>query len=347
MQVPWGWIKQRPQFLAEELTAYYDVTVVNVIKIGEKAGKSDRDIHFMNIYRLPLERIRFILFLSRIFISFQLFFRKKHYDIVWLASPSNMKMAENYLDGAMLVYDCMDDLLAFPDKKETYNLAFKNEKELYQRADYVLASAEYLKNKLMDRYGQRNVCVVNNAVADNIINRNDIFNHNIKQLFSEGAYHITYIGTISEWFDFDLIIEVLNVYQNVVFHLFGPAVVSVPIHERLVHHGPIPHSNVASAMQCSDALIMPFKVTELIKSVNPVKLYEYIAAGKPCMAPEYGESLPFKEYVNLYKNHQHFMSILDDVMKGGRLKSEDERRDFLSNNSWKERAHMIYQYIEG
>ena len=88
---------------------------------------------------------------------------------------------------------------------------------------------------------------------------------------------------------------------------------------------------------------MPFKVNELIRSVNPVKLYEYIYMGKHIVAPEYGETLKFAQYVHLYKSKKDFFTIIDNIftikeLDPNRVKS---MRLFAENNTWSNRYKII------
>ena len=103
-----------------------------------------------------------------------------------------------------------------------------------------------------------------------------------------------------------------------------------------------PHELVFSVMEQSDALIMPFVLNELILSVNPVKLYEYIYSGKPCLAPRYGESECFGDFVYLYESINHCQDIIKSLIGGkGAKHTEEECRAFALSNTWKERVEKI------
>ena len=88
-------------------------------------------------------------------------------------------------------------------------------------------------------------------------------------------------------------------------------------------------------MRYAKALIMPFKVNELIKSVNPVKIYEYIWMGLPVIAPYYGETEKFSDYIYLYNNP-------DDFIK---KKTKEENRLFAESKQWKNRCQEILKIL--
>ena len=103
---------------------------------------------------------------------------------------------------------------------------------------------------------------------------------------------------------------------------------------------------MSSILSSSDILIMPFVVNELIESVNPVKLYEYIYSGKPCLAPKYGESMQFKEYVNLYESHEECLSQIENIIKGDlKQKPQEACREFVKHNTWSDRAKSIKECL--
>lgn len=350
LQIPWSWIKQRPQFLAEALSKYYDVTVVNIDTFGGtlKTDFSNTSVHFHKVYRLPLERFAFIRCVSHFFVRIQLHFIRNKYNYIWLTSPMQVKMVGRFQNKSTIIYDCMDDHLSFSKDQKINELKFLNEKTIYNLSDLVICSSGYLKNKLLKRYGDRNVVVVNNAVADYMVQQSDAnISESVNSSMQPSLFNISYFGTISEWFDFDLILYLLDSCEQICIHLFGPSVVTIPCHNRIIYHGVLEHEKLYGTMVASDALIMPFVVTELIKSVNPVKLYEYILSGKPCIAPMYGESLPFSEYVHLYKDKEECLTVIRSIINKQNIeKNKDDINSFIGNNTWCSRAEQISNYID-
>ena len=66
------------------------------------------------------------------------------------------------------------------------------------------------------------------------------------------------------------------------------------------------------------------------------------------MAPLYGESLPFKDFVCLYKSHDECISVIESILNEGiKQKSITECRDYVKNNTWKNRVDIINNAING
>ena len=195
INVPWGWIKQRPQFLAEELANFYDITVVNIDLFWKRQKSTVKGLKILNIYRLPFEKIKFISWISKKIVSFQLnYYSRREYNIVWLTSPSLMPVAAKFFTRRFVVYDCMDDMLEFPNNIKQQHAIMEREKQLYSLADIVFTSAEYLKSKLYKRYGDKKIVVVNNAVTSNILKPSSSINYQLSSLFDKNFFNISYIS---------------------------------------------------------------------------------------------------------------------------------------------------------
>jgi len=347
MHVPWGWIKQRPHFVAEELSKYYDVTVLTemIYKDSENHVCNNTNLNIKSLFRLPFKRYIIIKYINELLFKIQLFFlKKKDYKFIWIMSPSQYDFTSNVKD-KIVIYDCMDDMLEFAND-EHKNGIMKQEQVIFNNANIFFCSSKYLKETLIKRYGKKDITVVNNAIrkiggeplpeldSTNILN-------NIKN-----KYILTYIGTISEWIDFELLKKITDTIPNIVVCLFGPKGVDFQESDNIIYGGVVEHSQVFPIMNKSDFLIMPFICSKLILSVNPVKLYEYIYSAKPSLAPRYGETEQFEEYVHLYDSHNGCIRIIKSIMnKEIKNKSLEECIKYANTNTWEDRVQAMQRVI--
>lgn len=353
MNIEWGWIKQRPHFIAEELSEIFNVTIVCAKHFDWRNHVNNpvkHNVRIKNLFRIPMERLPIgITKINKILFKKQLVSLIPEYDIIWFCSPQYMDSLPLYeLTNKMIIYDCMDDHLEFPGVKSNKylrNLLFQKEYTLYKRADVIFSSSDYLKNILISRYGEKRITVVNNAIPDFSEKTIESYLPESMNIFKNCINKkIVYIGTIAEWIDFELLRKIINSLNGVEIFLFGPG----PKHyeERIHFMGPVEHKYVTNILSNSDILIMPFVLTELIQSVNPVKLYEYIYSGKPSLAPSYFESEKFKEYVFLYHNQEECVKLIDEIFKGiTSSKSIEDCRRFCLNNTWRKRVNEICKTI--
>ena len=355
MHVPWGWINHRPHFFAEYLHTEYNVGIhyKQAIKVSKKDLKTDNSLKLKvsSFFVFPFNKIPFVRrfsyllnFINSLLLWIQLPSIKKQ-DIVWVTNWMMYKFVRTRLTKrSKLVYDCMDDELEFPDIKNNSLLlkeAIVSEQELTDRADAIICSSVYLKHKLQERMNiKKEIFVINNAVdiphntADNVI---DVLNGvELKNSF-------IYAGTISSWFDFDTVLYFLDVEKRATFILVGPKNIPIPNHPRLHYFGTVTREELFPIMQSALALVMPFKIDELIKSVNPVKLYEYIYCSKPIIVSRYSETELFKDYVYLYENKRDFLQLGQEILQGEKSEknTRENNKKFALANTWECRFKQI------
>lgn len=355
MHIPFEWAKQRPQFLAEYLSNYFEIFLFTFESYRKKnLRKENVPFPHKRIHTFPLaHKSRLIRNLNRSIVEKALRSSLTGKDVVWITHPNTWSSVKNLISAKqILVYDCMDNVIEFPREKNNRALqktimAF--EKELLLRANLVLFSSETLKTTLETRYGlgKNRGHVVHNGINPKLLL--DIKDTRETSINSPGVMKkLVYVGTISEWFDFELVKHSLERFSNIEIHLYGPSEVQVPHYDRLFYHGPIPHQEVFPILHNADALIMPFKITSLIESVNPVKLYEYVAARRPAIAPYYTESSHFQNFVYLYDTRKDWDELMKKISENhlGSKGDPITALDFCRQNTWKEKAHHINTLLQ-
>ena len=355
MHISWGWIKQRPQFIAEELSKSCKVDVFYRMSNHNKRGVNptlhEGNLNVVGFRNWPFERLKLIPLNFSYRINRWIWDSKNidvsSYDYIWVTDPGLWWLFRDKIDYSKttVIYDCMDDYSAFPymDKYPKYKMyKEQKEKELLVDADFVLCSAKSLRDKLFDRYGiNREYHIINNAITQNIATYNDCIDE-----INLPKNSLVYIGTIAEWFDFENTLRALDEFPELHVVLYGPKRMEfIPKHERLYFRGPTEHSNLLAIMNKSKGLFMPFVRNELIESVNPVKLYEYIYSGKPILATKYPESEYFKDYVCLYSDYEDFSKFIRKYIISETSVDVDLMRRFALNNTWEARTQQILRLI--
>lgn len=355
MHIPWAWIKQRPHFIAENLKEYFNITVLypeSFLK-NKQLIKTDKNSYIKSFKTFPLQRFRYNRLFNYINFYFTLFQIRKYIKstkLIWITDPFYYQIIKNIIqDTHIIVFDCMDDFMEFPQIKnnnklaQIYLLAGKN---IMSRANLIITSSHYLKEKLLSRYHlNTEISVINNALSDSFFNK-EISRQKINYPEKSGFVDLLYIGTISDWFNFDLVIKSLKLFKNIRFILIGPAEIKIPQSEFIIHLGSVMHNELYNYMTKADALIMPFIITDLIKSVNPVKLYEYIYSGKPIITCNYSEIDQFDKFVYRYNTEEQFYNLIKKLINKDLLvQSEKDRKDFLLMNTWHERTNGIIKIL--
>lgn len=346
--VDWRWIKQRPQFLAEELNKYFDVHVIypfskNRRGLQKKVNDRIKKTPYFSIPTLN-GRIHIAEKINKFLVRIQIerVINKKKPDILWIALPEQeMSIPKGYK--GKVVYDCMDDYAAFNEGNIRQADVIRMEENLIRRADLVFASSENLKRRLCQRYDLRSekIVLIRNGFHDEWSLAQEM-----KE--SDTGLKIGYFGTISHWFDFDLLMNNLDKRSDVEYHLYGPLAkgVEIPQHSRIIYHGVVEHDEIRNKSSGLDALMMPFQLNELVLSVDPVKLYEYICLNKNILCVLYPEVERFAPFAQFYRNQEEFDEQVSALAKNKGIRyTAEQAEDFLRENSWKKRAEYIYDVV--
>lgn len=347
MNIDWRWIKQRPHFIAEGLSKKYDVIITYPYNYDRKNLQKSA-INAKNIVPLKgkryLNKNKLFRFINRVIVSAKLkkIITKVNPQILYVTAPWQYPSIPLKYKGKV-IYDCMDDQVAFyKNKLKRRSIQFQ-EKKLLKRADIVFSSADNLKSKLKRKYNisSNKIVVVRNGFNGQIFqNKKEIRNRN-------GKYNIYYFGTISEWFNFDYLLKSLDDFQNLEYFLIGPKETEIPTNSRIHYMGTVEHEQLYDVTSSADCFIMPFKLNELIESVDPVKLYEYINFGKDILSVKYPEIERFDKFVHFYTNYGEFKNELCRLMNSNQVKySQKEKEKFLSDNMWNNRVEKISELIE-
>ncbi len=356
MHVSWVGCKHRPQFIAEHLREHAGVDVFH-LKDYQTAHLVDRDralnIKIFELFRLPFSRFRPIALLNSILLKRQIAKLMVNYDTIWVTHPSLFPLIEPSLsEGVQVIYDCMDDSLEFPAAKlnpgERDKIAYY-EKALLERANIVFVSSNQLGALMINRGASKGkVATVNNAIElSNASEYPVVLPKAIESAFDGPGIKVVYVGTIADWFDFKLVLESLDRYPEIVCYLIGLADVTIPQHDRLKYLGMVEHRYVAGIMQRSDLLIMPFVLNDLVLSVNPIKLYEYINSGVPGLAVRYPETEQFDNYIHLYKTKEECFDTIKALVSGTLKESVDLQRKqaFAQANTWGARVQEMMDLL--
>lgn len=335
--VNWFWIFQRPQILALFLEKDFYVAVYSrrVLFKPLLSKNNKRPKNLKNIIQLPKEnhfkvfkKINSRIYGSNVNKAYQ-------YDALWICHPTQYPdIPENYK--GIVIYDCMDNhsSLATEGNKDRVN---ELEEKLIKRADIVFASSNYLqKHVLKDK---ESVLVRNGFNLTNIVSP--------KEAQHKDSYTIGYFGTISAWFDFDLLRYSIASVQGIQYKLIGPNDTFFTGENGISLEGVVQHSELGDAIKNYDALIMPFVVNDIILAVDPVKLYEYISFGKCVISVWYPEIDRFSPYVYFYRSQEEYTELLNELKKNGFKPKYDKKQqaDFLKENSWSARYDTIKRVL--
>lgn len=251
------------------------------------------------------------------------------------------------------VSDSFPDFFTDPAVRKRLETA---EKTVAAQVDVVLATADVLYNKFK-AYNPRTF-LIKNAVDlsryQNIMPPSDPVLR--KKLDTAGqAKIIGYQGGIASWFDFDLMHHVIRKNPEFIFLFAGMVDVRarkefgrISHYRNVLHLGAVDPDVLPWVLAKIDVGIIPFKINDLIRATNPIKLYEYLAAGKPVVATPMLEVMRYeaKGIVATAEDPEAFSRSLREMAALSEdPPSRQERLMIARDNSWDARFQKILEHI--
>lgn len=343
--VDWGHIRQRPHHLAAGLGAHYDVTVIAPLsrKRGSLVANPARGVRVVHVLRLPGSYRRAAIARANAAIArLQCSPRLRGAAVVVVTSPELWPWVAQGAGRRPLVYDCMDDALAFDQDDAVRAQKAAWERALLARADLVACSSD----ELAARMAARGAPEAKLAVIPNGWDPDAFPVQPSSPLPPHGPLVLAYFGTIARWLDVDALRAVVEACSDASIRLIGPIDgAPPPAVPRVALEPPWPHDALAAAVADAHALLLPFRIDDLTRAVDPVKLYEYVALGKPVAAAHWPALDRFAPFVTFYR---------DAADLGARIAARalppppphGERAAFLAGQSWRSRADALAAAID-
>ena len=236
------------------------------------------------------------------------------------------------------IYDCMDNHDGFGNVPEQL---IAIEKNMLAQADLVVVTSSWLEN-FASAFNDK-VAIVRNA------GEYEHFANDPVQIYSDaqGRRVIGYYGAIAEWFDLDLVRAIALQYKNCLVLLVGNDTVGANAAlndlSNVVFTGEVPYARLPFYLYAFDVCLLPFKVIPLTLATNPVKVYEYLAAGKPVVCVDLPEISQFKDLVWRAKSSEDFIRQVALALNndGHTQALQAARRAFAKEQTWDHRTSEL------
>jgi glycosyltransferase involved in cell wall biosynthesis len=129
-----------------------------------------------------------------------------------------------------------------------------------------------------------------------------------------------YVGAMAEWFDFELVALAARQRPGISFIMIGPPELArrrLSDSPNLHIIGARPWTELPAYLQHADVGLIPFDVhnhCELVRGVNPLKLYEYAAAGLPVVSVAWPELQKLNAPIELAQSPEEFVQAIDRMV---------------------------------
>lgn len=154
----------------------------------------------------------------------------------------------------------------------------------------------------------------------------------------------------TKWVDGQLVCETVERFPSAVFSIVGPVDRGTAQKLRRYPHvrlfGSIPFPQLPSIMSTWDAAMIPFRRNEISDSINPLKMYEYLAAGLPVVATATRELQRYSSHIRLAADAEQFVREIGSALNDRSAARRKSRIQFARRNTWTHRVDTLLHAIE-
>lgn len=253
-------------------------------------------------------------------------------DLVLLEAPHPRLAAMAAATRGPMVYDAIDEWSGSLGAG-WYDRA--TETRLLRDADHLVASAALLRDDLAQRSGRR-VELLPNAVDPALFDARGARAAPIVR----GEPTVVYVGALwGEWVDVALIADLARARPRAEIHLIGPpGSRTLPDAPNVHVHGARPRAEIPGFLAAADVTIVPFVSSRLSAAVSPLKVFEYLAMGRPVVST----GLPDLRGVPGVTVSPDAASFLAAVDRASREPfPHDTVRRFLADQTWARRVDRL------
>jgi glycosyltransferase involved in cell wall biosynthesis len=275
---------------------------------------------------------------------------------LWVYTPAYVS-ALKQIAHSRLVVDLVDDLEAYEHVPRHRLAARRRISTLVAQADLTIVTSSVLADKFA---GQSKRCaLVPNGFDGALFNGT---RHPIPDDIAGIRRPVVgFVGVLFGFLDYELLYQAVSRMTDVSFVFVGP-VSGVRGARGVERLRPLPNAHFVGAkdrnavpayVQAFDVCICPFKVDDVSCAVSPLKLYEYLASGKPVVStPMTGVERELLEahatrFVRFASGEEFVTALRDtltDVPHGG-LASDCIAA--AQSFSWERRFHNLVPHLKG
>lgn len=163
---------------------------------------------------------------------------------------------------------------------------------------------------------------------------------------------IIYTGHLEHRTNFDLLKYILKDHSDKTFLMVGPVTLEKELLAELqafpniIFAGSKNIKELPAYLKHSHCAIIPYKHNTLTRSIYPLKVNEYLAAGKPVVSTTFSDDImDFQEVITAVPDAPSFSNAITDALLDDSAAKVQKRVQFVENNTWETRTNEILRIV--
>ncbi len=260
--------------------------------------------------------------------------------IGWYTYPPHASFVGQF-DEDFIVFDALDDA------SDEFGHWASKLSAISNKADIIFTTSNKLHKYHSSNHKNVHMCK-NAADYEHFSKASRLFAERPDDLPKNSNPIIGYIGALASWVDWNLIRYLVLKNKKLNFVFIGPKfnISTTNVKSNNIYYlGRKSYSNLPYYLQYFDVCIVPFKLTTMIEGCNPIKIYEYLSAGKPVVSTNIPEIINL-DVIYSAKNYEDFNQKIKIALEE-RFHTDKiiQRMTFANNNSWTSRAEFVINIL--
>jgi glycosyltransferase involved in cell wall biosynthesis len=318
----WRWL-QGPHEVAPNLWVF---TLPIVLPFFQMSGLINR---INNIFLLPILRAQ----IHR--LGFQSL-------ILWTYTPHSGDFIGRLGEKAA-IYECVDDFTA---SKGLVNgeVVRRLERRLIAGVDLLIVTAQALAD--IKQEGARRVAVApNGAEVEHFARAADPALPIARSLTHLKRPIIGFLGSLNYWIDTHLLARIAQAHPEWTLVLVGPHDLlgnPAPLEglPNVTMTGRVPYEDVPDYVRAFDVCLNPYILDDVAEGCSPIKLYEYLATGKPIISVDMPEARRFEGLIRIARDPDDFVAQVEAATAADDGLAEARMAE-SRNHSWRSRFAQV------
>jgi len=160
------------------------------------------------------------------------------------------------------------------------------------------------------------------------------------------------VGYVTSTLDFDLLVHVAKSRPEWSIVVIGPKLPAASWGEsffkmkNVYYLGPKPYFDLPMYMKGFDVCIIPYLTHRGVRAAESVKMYDYLATGKPVVASTDAAGIGrFSDVIRIGRDYDDFVRQLEQAIGETDSSRREARQKVAKENSWERRADEMYRLI--
>ena len=168
------------------------------------------------------------------------------------------------------------------------------------------------------------------------------------QLAGKKGPVLGFFGLVQDWIDLDLIGWLAAERPDWTIVMIGKVAVD---HSRwagvpnILWVGRKPYEELPRWCKAFDVGLIPFRINELTRNVNPIKLREYLSAGLPVVSTPLPECARYPEWCTVADTRQGFLAACEAALAAGSPEARRRRSELMRAESWEHKVRQLGEHI--